>query len=316
MISEQNQSKKLFFLVALPRSGNTLFASIINQNKDLVVTANSITLEIIKDLFLLKQTDVFQNFPDHKSLDNVLDVVYDTYYKDWPQKIIIDRGPVMTPGNFELIKKHFKRPFKCIVLLRDLMDVLASYMQWYTENPDAFPNKYNLKTDEEKLNMLMNKDGAIAKQLNAIKNAYNYPDLCHFVKYDDMVANPKEEFIKIYKLLDEPYFNHRFENLDQININSLSYNDTVIGTNMHTVKTERIEKKYNPYIKKYQNTLEKIMDTLNFNVCPLGQSILKYQVPFDIFNTINHIYETKYQILPVANSQLIGKIKKEHSFIL
>jgi hypothetical protein len=55
------------------------------------------------------------------------------------------------------------------------------------------------------------------------------------------------------------------------------------------------------------------MDTLNFNVCPLGQSILKYQVPFDIFNTINHIYETKYQILPVANSQLIGKIKKEHS---
>ena len=49
------------------------------------------------------------------------------------------------------MQKHFKRPFKCIVLLRDLMDVLASYMQWYTENPDAFPNRYNLKTDEEKL---------------------------------------------------------------------------------------------------------------------------------------------------------------------
>jgi sulfotransferase len=264
MTSEPNQNKKLFFLVAMPRSGNTLFASIMNQNKDLVVTANSITLEIIKDLFLLKKIDVFQNFPDHKSLDNVLDVVYDTYYKDWPQKIIIDRGPVMTPGNFELIKKHFKRPFKCIVLLRDLMDVLASYMQWYTENPDAFPNKYNLKTDEEKLNMLMNKDGAIAKQLNAIKNAYNYPDLCHFVKYDDMVANPKEEFIKIYKLLDEPYFNHRFENLDQININSLSYNDTVIGTNMHTVKTERIEKKYNPYIKKIPEHIRKNYGHIKF----------------------------------------------------
>ena len=25
------------------------------------------------------------------------------------------------------------------------MDVLASYMQWYTENPDAFINRYNLK---------------------------------------------------------------------------------------------------------------------------------------------------------------------------
>ena len=250
MTSEQNQNKQLFFLVAMPRSGNTLFASIMNQNKDLVVTANSITLEIMKDLFLLKQTDVFQNYQDHKSLDNVLNSVYDVYYKDWPQQTIIDRGPVTTPGNFELMQKHFKRPFKCIVLLRDLVDVLASYMKWYTENPDAFPNRLGLKTDEEKLSMIMSKDGAVAKDLIAIKNAYNYPDLCHFVKYDDMVTNPEQEFRKIYKFIDLPYFNHRFNNLNQININGLSYNDTVVGTNMHTVKTERVEKKYNPYIEK------------------------------------------------------------------
>ena len=155
MTSEQKKNKQLFFLVALPRSGNTLFASIMNQNPEIAATPNSITLEIMKDLFLLKQTDVFLNYPDHKSLDNVLDTVYDNYYKDWPQRIIIDRGPVMTPGNFELIQKHFKRPFKCIILLRDLIDVLASYMQWYTENPDAFPNRYNLDTDEKKLSMII-----------------------------------------------------------------------------------------------------------------------------------------------------------------
>ena len=264
MISEPNQNKKLFFLVAMPRSGNTLFASIMNQNKDLVVTANSITLEIMKDLFLLKKTDVFQNFPDHRSLDNVLDIVYDTYYKDWPQRIIIDRGPVMTPGNFQLMQKHFKRPFKCIILVRDLMDVLASYMQWYTENPDAFPNKYNLKTDEEKLAMIMNKDGAVAKELDAIKNAYNYPELCHFVKYDDMITNPEQEFRKIYKFIEEPYFNHRFENLDQININGLFYNDTAVGSNMHTVKEERIEKKYNPYIEKISQKLKDMYGHIKF----------------------------------------------------
>ena len=64
----QNKNKKLFFLVAMPRSGNTLFASIMNQNPDIVCTANSITLEILKELFLLKYTDVFKNFPDDKSL--------------------------------------------------------------------------------------------------------------------------------------------------------------------------------------------------------------------------------------------------------
>ena len=48
------RDKQLFFLVAMPRSGNTLFASIMNQNPDIACTANSITLEIMKDLFLLK----------------------------------------------------------------------------------------------------------------------------------------------------------------------------------------------------------------------------------------------------------------------
>ena len=108
MISEQKRNRKLFFLIAMPRSGNTLFASVMNQNPEIAATANSITLEIMKDLFLLKRTDVFQNFPDHKSLNNVMDVVYDFYYKDWPQRIIIDRGPVLTVSNFNLMQQHFK----------------------------------------------------------------------------------------------------------------------------------------------------------------------------------------------------------------
>ena len=249
MTLEQKKNKQLLFLVAQPRSGNTLFASIINQNPEIVATPNSITLEIMKDLFLLKNTDVFLNYPDHKSLDNVLDVVYDTYYKDWPQRIIIDRGPVMTPGNFALIKKHYKRPFKCIVLLRDLIDVLASYMKWYTENPDAFPNRYNCKNDDEKLAMIMNKNGGIAKELEAIKNAFNYPDICHFVKYDDLVAQPEQEFRKIYEFIGEPYYNHKFENLKQVEVNGMGYDDKIVGKNMHKIKTV-VRKKYNPYIEK------------------------------------------------------------------
>ena len=244
-----NRIKKLFFLVAMPRSGNTLFASITNQNPNIVCTANSITLEIMKDLFLLKETDVFQNYPDHQSLDNVLDSVYVNYYKDWSQKYIIDRGPVMTKANFQLMQKHFKKPFKCVVLLRDLMDVLASYMKWYTENPDAFPNRYDCKNDEEKLFMLMNKDGAIAKELEAIKNAFNYPEICHFMKYDDLVQNSEEEINKVYTFFNIPYFKHRFFNLDQVQVNGMGYNDEIVGKNMHTIRNE-IKKEYNPYIEK------------------------------------------------------------------
>jgi sulfotransferase len=267
MISEQKKNKKLFFLMGMPRSGNTLFASIMNQNPEIVCTANSITLEIMKDLYLLKETDVFQNFPDHKSLNNILDLVYDLYYKEWPQRIIIDRGPVLTtgnPGNFELMKVHFKRPFKCIVLLRNLMDVLASYMKWYTENSDAFVNKHGLKNDEEKLMYLLKKDSAVIKDLKAIENAFKHQDICHFVKYDNLIANPEEEIKKIYKFIDEPYFNHRFIDLDQININGLSYNDNVVGRNMHTVRKGKIEKIYNPYVEKIPQSIRDKYEHIRF----------------------------------------------------
>jgi len=249
MTLEQKKNKKLFFLIAQPRSGNTLFTSIMNQNPEIACTPNSITLEIMKDLFLLKQTDVFQNYPDHKSLDNVLDMVYDLYYKDWSQPIIIDRGPVMTPGNFTLMQKHFKKPFKCIVILRDLMDVLASYMKWYTENPDAFPNRHNLNTDEEKLSMIMNNKGAVAKDLEAIKNSFNYPNMCRYIKYDNLVAQPEQEFRKIYDFIEEPYFNHRFNNLQQVEVNGMRYDDTIVGKNMHNIRSV-VKKEYNPYIEK------------------------------------------------------------------
>ena len=55
------------------------------------------------------------------------------------------------------------------------------------------------------------------------------------------------------------------------------------------------------------------MNTSDFNFIFLGQSVLKYQVPLDVYNIINHIYETKYPELKRANKQLVGKIEKEHS---
>jgi len=262
MTSEPNQNKQLLFLVAQPRSGNTLFASIMNQNPEIAATANSITLEIMKDLFLLKQTDVFQNYPDHRSLDNVLDVVYDTYYKYWPQPIIIDRGPVMTEGNLYLMQKHFKRPFKCIVLLRDTVDVLASYMKWYTENPDAFVNKL-ANTDEEKLSIVMNKEGAVAKDLEAIKNSYNYKDMCHYVKYDDLVSQPEQEIRKVYQFMNLPYFNHRFQDLQQVEVNGMKYDDTVLGKNMHNIRST-VEKVPNPYIDKIPERIRQKYEHIRF----------------------------------------------------
>ena len=241
-----NQKRKLFFLVALPRSGNTLLASILNQNPEIAATANSMTLEIMKVLFLLKETDVFKNYPDYKSLDNILNTVFDNYYKDWPQRIIVDRGPVTTPGNFNLMQKHFGNRFKVIVLVRDLIDVLASFVKWFENEPTAYPNKFGKKSIEEKLWMLMNKDGSIAKELIAIQNAFNYKELCHFIKYDDLVKNPQQTISNLYQFLDEPLYPHQFSNLKQFQLNGIGYDDKELGNNLHMIRTE-VRKEDNPY---------------------------------------------------------------------
>ena len=189
--------KELIFLVAMPRSGNTVFASVINQNPDIACTANSITLELMKDIYLLKQTDVFQNYPDHKSLD--------------------------------------------------------------TENPNAFPNRYGHTTDLDKLLMLMNTEGVIAKQLLAIETSLKpeNKDICHFIKFDEFVEDPETHLKKLYQFLNTPYYPHYFENLKQIEINGMQYDDTIVGSNMHKVWPGKIRKIYNPYIEKIPEEIKK-----------------------------------------------------------
>ena len=117
MISRRKKNKQLLFLVALPRSGNTLFLPCANQNPEIAATPIYYFRDNERFIFVKRNRYSCKDYPDHRSLDNVMDSVYDNYYKDWPQRIIIDRGPVMTPSNFMLMQKHFKRPFKCIVLL-------------------------------------------------------------------------------------------------------------------------------------------------------------------------------------------------------
>tara|TARA_R100001163_G_C5059818_1_gene196530 strand:+ start:215 stop:1024 length:810 start_codon:yes stop_codon:yes gene_type:complete len=248
-ISEQpRENKKIFFLVAMPRSGNTLFASIINQNPKIACTANSITFEIYKEIGLLKQSDTFINYPDHKSLNNVLDSVYEMYYKHWPQEVILDRGPT-TPTNINLLNKHFRQPIRGVIIWRDLLDVLASYIKWFENEPTAFINK-NFNTIEEKLLELMHKNGAISRELAAIHYILNseYKEKFYLVRYEDLVTKPKETITGVYDFLGLNHYDHRYTNLDQFELNGISYDDTIVGKNMHTIKTE-LKLESNPYKK-------------------------------------------------------------------
>jgi sulfotransferase len=238
----KNLKSKIFFLAGLPRSGNTILTSILNQNPDVCCTPNSITLEIFKDLFLLKNTDVFMNYPDHKSLDNVLDGVFNSYYKDWNYKYIIDRGPAGTDGNLRLVKKHLNPNIKIIFLVRPILEVLASWVDWANKTPNNYIRKLGSPT--QACHNLMGPNGQIVKELNCMQNLLKPENKhhVHFVNYDEIVDKPKKTIDDIYRFLGIPKFKHRFKNFKQIEVNGLKYDDNIFGKGMHTIKTKRLTK--------------------------------------------------------------------------
>ena len=100
--------KKVFFLSGLPRAGNTLLGSILNQNPNIATTANSIIFDMIHTIYSFKQdSPTFLNFPDHKSLNNVIKNIIPNYYNEWKQEYIINRD-LIDEGRLKLLKKYSK----------------------------------------------------------------------------------------------------------------------------------------------------------------------------------------------------------------
>ena len=97
--------KKIYYLVSLPRAGNTVLAAVINQNKKIKMTANSILPPIMDEMDRVRKGDAGQNFPDSHSFLNLIKGTFQSYYKDWEADVILERGAWGKPSLMNLITK-------------------------------------------------------------------------------------------------------------------------------------------------------------------------------------------------------------------
>ena len=249
------KEKKYYFLTGLPRSGNTLLGSILNQNKKISVTAQSPVSDILYGIENFKNNDYkFKNFPDEKSAENISKKIFENYYKDWKSDYIIDRSCWGTPDNLELLKKYCPNEIKIIVLIRDLNEVLASFIHWSELNPGNFLDEY--KTKEEKCEFLMNPEGQIMKSLHSIYNLHENKTAL-FIKYDDLVNYAEEKITEIYKFFNIKKYNHNFKSICDFKSNHMVYDDHIFGNNLHKVKRNLLKSNYDYVNYVHYNIIEK-----------------------------------------------------------
>ena len=69
-------------------------------------------------------------------------------------------------------------------MVRDVEEILASFIKWSEKEPTSFVNQFEAKTVEEKCDMLMNKEGQIVKELIGIKHLLDHQpkEIYHLVE--------------------------------------------------------------------------------------------------------------------------------------
>lgn len=225
--------KEIYFLSGMPRAGNTLLGALINQNKEIMVTANSILPEILYNLSLIKQTDIFKNFPDHQSFDNICNNIFNNYYKDWEAKYIIDRSSWGTPGNLELLKKIIKKP-KFIILYRPILEALASFIKAEKSKDIEARCKVYMDINEGRY-------GIIDRYLWSIENILKNKEDHIVIHYKDLINDPIKEIKKIHEFLNIPFKKIELKNFNQFYANNISYDDSVLDHEFHKIRTDKVE---------------------------------------------------------------------------
>ena len=242
---------KYYFLSGLPRAGNTIISCILNQNKDIGVSANSLLPEVLYHLEEMKKTDVaFNNFRDEKSYHSMMAGIIPSYYSKWECQYIIDRSSWGTGYNLKLLKKYCPNEIKIVCLVRDAAEVFCSWIDWANHTPNNYLDRdTNNGSLEDKYRYLFHPHRQLVKTIVSVKNLMEVdPDgkMHILIDYNEFIDNPVEQLDRIYKFLDIPYYMHNLKHIDQFKSNGVKYNDNKLGKDMHKIRSNGVSKrKYN-----------------------------------------------------------------------
>jgi sulfotransferase len=234
----------IFFQSSMPRSGSTLFQNLMGQNPDFYVTPTSGVLELV---FGARAN--YTNSPEFKAQDAQL---MEKGFKEFCKQGMLGYYNAITDKKYALDKSRgwgVYRPFlneffpdpKIICLVRDLRSVVASYEKIYRKNPLKHDPIRDDSTGRgtivhKRVDEWMSTTSTIGRAVERIQETMRlgHDDKILFVKYEDLCLHPQLEMKRIYNYLGVDYFEHDFENIEQITVED----DEVYGlsSDLHTIR--------------------------------------------------------------------------------
>ena len=198
--------KQIHFLSGVPRSGSTVLAAILNQNKQTHVSTTSGLVFALDGLANTWHSQQLLNDKDKDKtkLVKTMIAIVDSFYDQYEQPIIIDKArgwpiPIILQSMFQVLG----RTPKIVATVRSIPDCMASFIR--VAKPDDLDEFIY--------------SGVLSTHLKAsylsLLNGYEFAPECFcIVEYEDLITNPKEQLKKIHKFLDLPDFDYDFTAID------------------------------------------------------------------------------------------------------
>lgn len=218
--------EKIFFQSSMPRALSTTLQNIIGQNPDFYVTPTSGVLEL-----LFAASGNYTNSHEFKAQDSELmkqgfigfckGGLEGFFNAITEKKYVLDKSRGW--GEYRGFLNSFYPEPKIICMVRDLKDVVASFEKIYRDNPLKRNPVKNDSTGQgatvhSRVDYYMAPNQPIGMAVSRLRNIIQqgYDNKILFVKAEDLCLRPETEMIRIYDYLEVPYFEHDFDNIQQI----------------------------------------------------------------------------------------------------
>jgi len=232
--------KKFNFISGLPRSGSTLLSSILKQNPKFSTSITDPLFDYCQSI--IRETNVsagMRKIVSEEKVKTVIKGIFESFYEN-PDMVYFNTNRSWS-SNTPLLKDLFP-DFKMIVCVREVPWILDSFESLNSKNPYTLKSIYHhqeLKSVYERTYMLMgnipNYTGYVHSPLNMLKQSIfsnENQNIC-YVEYETLVSDPISTLKKIYYFLEEDWYNHDFENIED----SYPEFDNAVGiSGLHNVR--------------------------------------------------------------------------------